>query len=87
MFEFGAEHRARRRQGDTSYAGRRAGIKRDEEERSADSLRAGGGMGIAAILARGVLRLKTSRLPQNSSDSTTDPLEVSGDSRLSVTTG
>jgi len=42
---------------------------------------------IATILARGVLRLKTSRLPQNSSDSTTDPLEVSGDSRLSVTTG
>lgn len=42
---------------------------------------------IAAILARGFLRLKATRPPQNSSDSATDPLELSGHSRLSVTTG
>lgn len=42
---------------------------------------------IAAILARVVFRLKAARPPQNSSDSATDPLELSGPSRLSVTTG
>ena len=42
---------------------------------------------VATILARGVLRLKATPPSHNSPDSTTDPLEVSGDSRLSVTTG
>ena len=42
---------------------------------------------IATILARGVLRLKAATPPQNSPDSAADPLEFSGDSRLSITTG
>jgi hypothetical protein len=41
MLEFGGEHHARRRQGDTSYAGRRAGIKRAAEEELADRSRVG----------------------------------------------